>query len=140
MPRLLFLSRPAFSRPQLSQNQSLIKSKIPALRIRCNPFPAASSPKNTKARNLCLDSGADKLNLLVELLSKREARAFPPEPSVPVQPFGTSPLLPWVFSPVGGKGRSQPVVYLLYDGSCNSVKSAASFSLLAWGLRDKGTT
>src|SRR6267143_2610655 len=39
------------------------------------------------------------------LLSKREAWAFPPKPSVPTV-RGTSPLSPWDVSPVGNRGRS----------------------------------
>src|ERR1700674_661200 len=69
---------------------------------------AQEASKNKTAR-----SGAgnraltEKLHIFGVLapFQAREARAFPPKPSVP-KLRGTSPLTPWDVSPVGSRGRS----------------------------------
>src|SRR6267143_7051592 len=61
------------------------------------------------------------------LLSKREAWAFPPKPSVPTV-RGTSPLSPWDVSPVGRRGRS-------YSDSLRRLPEVRNWGKLKPGLK-----
>src|SRR2546427_8806185 len=89
----------------------------------------AQEASKTKPPDPWLGIGRRRKNIYFRrwLLSKREAWAFPPKPSVP-RVRGTSPLSPWDVSPVGRRGRS-------YSDSLRRLPEVRNWGKLKPGLK-----